>query len=92
MHEKFERIPEDDPGNRYKIRSKKIPFSDVRKVVEEIRDKREKDKHDKMMDANEKYIRKMKFIQKTHDRLRQEKLKKIIEERKINETQGRKGS
>ena len=33
MHEKYERIPEDDPGNRYKVRFKKIPFSDVRKVV-----------------------------------------------------------
>jgi len=26
MHEKYERIPEDDPGNRYKVRGKKMPF------------------------------------------------------------------
>lgn len=44
MHEKLSRIPDDDPANKYKVRFKKIPFSDVRKVVEEIRDKREKDK------------------------------------------------
>lgn len=62
MHEKYERIPEDDPGKKYKIRFKKIPFSDVKKVVQEIRDKREKDKYEKMMEQNEKYIRKMKFI------------------------------
>ncbi|CDW77792.1 UNKNOWN [Stylonychia lemnae] len=87
IHEKYERIPEDDPGQRYKVRFKKIPFSDVKKVVQEIREKREKDKNDKMMEQNEKYIRKMKFIQKTHDRLRQEKLKKIVEERKLIESQ-----
>lgn len=33
MHEKYERIPEDDPGQKYKIRNKKLPFSDVKKVV-----------------------------------------------------------
>jgi len=38
------------------------------------------------MEANEKYLKKMKFIQKTHDRLRHEKLKKIIEERKQSES------
>eukprot|EP00347_Sterkiella_histriomuscorum_P016688 403352238 len=88
MHDKYERIPEDDPGKRYKIRFKKIPFSDVKKVVQEIRDKREKDKNEKTMEQNEQYLRKMKFIQKTHDRLRHEKLKKIVEERKILESQG----
>ena len=33
MHEKYERIPENDPGHRYKVRYKKIPFSEVKKVV-----------------------------------------------------------
>lgn len=33
IHDKYERIPEDDPGHRYKVRFKKIPFSDVKKVV-----------------------------------------------------------
>ena len=39
-----------------------------------------------MRKENEDYLKKMKFIQKTHDRLRQEKLKKIVEERKKMET------
>jgi hypothetical protein len=39
-------------------------------VVEEIRDKRERDKLSKLMAQNDKYLRKMKFIEKTHDRLR----------------------
>ncbi len=46
MHEKYERIPEDDPGNRYKVRGKKMPFQEVKKMVQEIRDKREKDRQD----------------------------------------------
>ena len=70
IHEKLSRIPEDDIGHKYKIRNKKVPFSDVKKIVQEIRDKREKDKYEQMMEANEKYIRKMKYIQKTHDILR----------------------
>jgi hypothetical protein len=82
IHEKNARIPEDNPGQRYKVKKHKIPFSDVKKVVQEIREKREKEKYDKMMEQNEKYLRKMKFIQKTHDRLRHDKLKKIVEERK----------
>jgi len=62
MHEKYERIPENDPGNRYKIRNKKIPFMEVKKVVQEIRDKREKEKDEKMRKENEDYLKKMKFI------------------------------
>ena len=50
MHEKLTRIPDDDPANKYKIRFKKIPFSDVRKVVEEIRVKRENDKQEKIIE------------------------------------------
>ena len=88
MHERMDRLSENDIGKKYKVRFKKIPFSDVKKVVQEIREKREKDKYDKMMMQNEEYIRKMKFIQKTHDRLRQEKLKKIVEERKILHSKG----
>lgn len=61
-------------------------------MVQEIRDKREKEKNEKMLIANEKYFRKMKYIQKTHDKLRQEKLQKIIEERNKNESEGGKGS
>lgn len=38
------RIPDDDPAHKYKVRYKKIPFSDVKKMVQEIRDKRENEK------------------------------------------------
>ena len=62
MHEKYERIPESDPGHRYKVRYKKIPFSEVKKVVQEIRDKRERDKDERMRKENEDYLKKMKFI------------------------------
>jgi len=31
IREKNMRIPEDDPAHRYKVRNKKIPFSEVRK-------------------------------------------------------------
>ena len=34
------------------------------------------------MEENQKYLQKMKYIKKTHNLLRQEKLKKIVEERK----------
>ena len=50
-------------------------------MVKEIKEKREKDKEEKLREENEKYERKMKYIQNTHDKLRQEKLHKIIEER-----------
>lgn len=81
LHEKA-RNDGDDAGAGYKARNVKKPFSDVKKIVAEIREKREREKIEKEMALNEKYVRKMKYIQQTHDRLRQEKLKKIIEERK----------
>jgi hypothetical protein len=52
------------------VRFKKIPFADVKKMVAEIREKREREKEKKMMEANEDYLRKMKYIEKTHDILR----------------------
>ena len=82
LHDKATRVEEDDIGHNYKVKNKKLPFSDVKKIVADIRDKRERDRMQKEMAMNEKYLRKMKYIQQTHDRLRQEKLKKIIEERK----------
>ena len=81
LHDKYTRIPEDDIANRYKIKLKKIPFQDVRRAVQEIKEKREREEQKRLMEQNEKYLKKMRFIQKTHDRLRQEKLKKIVEER-----------
>ena len=33
LHDKNPRIPDNDPGHRYKIRNKKVPFSDVRRIV-----------------------------------------------------------
>lgn len=33
MHERYDRLAESDVGKKYKVRFKKIPFSDVKKVV-----------------------------------------------------------
>lgn len=85
IREKYERIPEDDPGHRYKVKNKKVAFAEVKKLVKQIREKREKAKQDKMMEANEQYMKKMRYIQKVHDQLRQVKLKKIIELRQKHE-------
>lgn len=63
MNDKFTRVPHDDLGHKYKVRHRKKAFADVKKVVTEIREKREKDRLDKIMETNEKYIRKMKYIQ-----------------------------
>jgi len=62
IRDKKSRVPEDDPGHRYKVKHKKIPFSDVKKMVEEIREKREKEKNDKLREENDKYFRRMKYI------------------------------
>ena len=59
-----------DVGKNYIIRKKRIPFSDVKRMVKEIRDKREKDKNEKLKLVEEKYQKKMKFIEKTHEKLR----------------------
>lgn len=40
------RVAADDISFNYKVRYKKIPFADVKKEVQAIRDKREKDKMD----------------------------------------------
>lgn len=57
MKDKYERIPEDDPGHRYKVKRQKIPFSEVKKAVSEIREKREKERQQKNQQANERYLK-----------------------------------
>lgn len=44
IRDKSMRIPEDDLANRYKVRNKKHPFANVKELVKEIRDQREKKK------------------------------------------------
>ena len=66
-------------GFKYKIKNKKIPFSDVKKQVADIREKREREKERKLQEENKKYLKRMKYIQNTHDKLRQEKLAKLVD-------------
>lgn len=63
IRDKYERISKDDIGSRYKVKNKKHDFNDVKKVVQEIREKRERDLYIKNMDANKKYLRQMKYIE-----------------------------
>ena len=62
LHDKATRVEDDDIGHNYKVKNKKLPFSDVKKIVADIRDKRERDRMQKEMAVNEKYLRKMKYI------------------------------
>lgn len=81
MREKYTRVDDDDIAHKYKVRYKKIPFSDVKKMVQDIRDKREAKKQKAVEEANERYLKKMRYIKKMHEKLRQESFNKLVDER-----------
>ena len=53
LHEKVK----EEQGTGYKVRAKKIPFKEVKKMVQEIKIKREREREQKAMEANMKYLK-----------------------------------